>query len=99
MQTQQAGRAGRRGIDTVGHVIHCNNLFDMPTAVEYKNLLTGPAQTLKSKFKISFTLALNLFSTKQDPIKILRQFVDKSLLTADINNEIAYYERITICSA
>ena len=25
-----AGRAGRRGIDTVGHVIHCNNLFRMP---------------------------------------------------------------------
>ena len=23
-----AGRAGRRGIDTIGHVIHCNNLFN-----------------------------------------------------------------------
>ena len=23
--TQMAGRAGRRGIDMVGHVIHCNN--------------------------------------------------------------------------
>ena len=36
--TQMAGRAGRRGIDIIGHVIHLNNLFDSLYDHEYNNL-------------------------------------------------------------
>ena len=57
---QAAGRAGRRGQDVVGHVIHCNDLFDMPATNDYKNILCGSPQKLVSKFRISYPTILNL---------------------------------------
>jgi len=39
--TQAAGRAGRLGLDTVGHVIHLNNLFRNVDSVSYKMMMNG----------------------------------------------------------
>ena len=97
--TQMAGRAGRRGLDTVGHVFHCNNLFELPLNTEYKNMLTGAPQTLTSKFKISFNLILNILAgnnSDYDPenkFSFIKKFVDQSLLASDIKKEIAHYEQ------
>ena len=85
--TQMAGRAGRRGIDTVGHVIHCVNLFEMPLCSDYKHLLTGPPQTLVSKFKISFQMTLGMLGTGQDVLA----FMEQSLLSSDIRKEVCGY--------
>lgn len=51
--TQAAGRAGRLGIDDIGNVIHLSNLFRPISEFEYKQMMTGPPQTLSSKFRVS----------------------------------------------
>ena len=83
--TQMAGRAGRRGIDTVGHVVHCNNLFKVPTQLEYKTILGGKPQSLISKFRISFPLILNLI--KNNKSNDFQQFVEKSMCYGEIQSE------------
>ena len=83
--TQMAGRAGRRGIDTVGHVVHCNNLFPLPTLNEYKNILCGKPQKLVSKFHISYSTVLNLLKNEKSENKDFIHFVGKSMLMNEIN--------------
>lgn len=63
--TQMAGRAGRRGIDTVGYVVHCNNLFPLLPSNQYETLMSGVPQKLVSKYKISYNLILNLLQSGQ----------------------------------
>lgn len=83
--TQAAGRAGRLGLDSVGHVIHLNNLFRNVNSVNYKQMMKGLPQTLTSKFKFSYNLFLNLINTGDNNIA---HFAKKSMITEDVNNEL-----------
>jgi superfamily II RNA helicase len=84
--TQMAGRAGRRGIDTVGHVVHCNNLFNVPTLNDYKTMLGGVPQKLVSKFHISYSLILNLLKNGQS--SGFDKFSEKSMIRNEIQKSI-----------
>lgn len=56
-----------------------------------KNILTGPPQTLTSKFKITFGLTLNIFSIDGN-IGSISDFVGKSFISDEIQKEINWYD-------
>jgi superfamily II RNA helicase len=86
--TQAAGRAGRLGLDKVGHVIHLNNLFRDIVSVNYKAMMNGKPQTLISKFKISYNLLLNLIDIGETDYT---KFAKRSMIQNDIDNEMKEY--------
>ena len=85
--SQSSGRAGRLGLDTVGHVIHLNNLFRDISATAYKTMMNGHPQTLTSKFKISYNLLLNLVDIGDTN---LVGFAKKSMITDDLTSKMKH---------
>jgi superfamily II DNA/RNA helicase len=97
--TQMAGRAGRRGIDTVGHVVHCNNLFELPPLPEYQAILSGKPQKLVSKYHISYSGILSFLQSshfdgekvdengqdKGTPVGDIEQFMKRSMLASELD--------------
>lgn len=83
--TQAAGRAGRLGLDTIGHSIHLPNLFRNVDSVSYKQMMSGKPQTLTSKFKISYHLLLNLLNIGDHN---LTQFASRSMITGDLDEQL-----------
>ena len=89
--TQMAGRAGRRGLDTIGVVIHLLNLFEeIPNNSEYKFIVDGKPQNLVSKFKIHYNLLLRILSNNSS----LQEFVESSMITNEIRKEFVETEKI-----
>jgi len=88
--TQAAGRAGRLGLDTVGHVVHLNNLFRDTQFLSYKQMMNGSPQSLTSKFSLSYNLILNMIEVKNDDD--ICSFVKQGMGSQDINKQLIQLE-------
>ena len=72
---QMCGRAGRRGYDTVGHVVCCQSPFE--GCEEAFDLVIAPPENLKSQFSISYGMVLNLLRAGR-PLSAVRSIVERS---------------------
>lgn len=59
--TQMAGRAGRRGLDTVGSVlIVAPGGDEAPPVAELRQMILGESSKLRSQFRLTYNMILNL---------------------------------------
>jgi superfamily II RNA helicase len=86
---QAAGRAGRLGIDTVGNVIHLNNLFGATELSSYKKMLKGAPQKLISFFKVSYNLLFNMIEKNDNNVL----YAKRSMIQYDIDRQLGGIKR------
>jgi superfamily II RNA helicase len=86
---QMSGRAGRRNIDTIGHVILLTNLYEPLEPTTYYKLFNSSPKVLKSKFRIGYDLALQIKNEEE-----ICRFIEKSMMYEDIITDIEYNKRI-----
>jgi antiviral helicase SKI2 len=77
---QMSGRAGRRGIDTVGNVILLP-LYNFPEETNLKNIMLGRVPSIKSQFDIDYSFYLRAIQTNS-----VEKFMKRSLFYKECCN-------------
>ena len=94
---QMSGRAGRRGLDTVGHVLLLPQIFtETLTRTDLRDLMQGSSQTIKSKFKVDANLVLNFMKKNVDDKVKITEFVKNSMLYGEVETSRKYVQEETI---
>jgi superfamily II RNA helicase len=91
--TQMAGRAGRRGIDTVGYVVHLPNLYALPPPIDYKGMLSGRPERFESKFAVSYGVVLALLQQGPKTVAEMVSFVEGSMAYTTFQKQVAAQKR------
>ncbi|ULT95328.1 hypothetical protein L3Y34_004213 [Caenorhabditis briggsae] len=80
--TQMAGRAGRRGLDSTGTVVIICKDSSIPLPDVLKNVISGQALRLESKFRVTYSMILNLLRVEQLKIEdmLQRSYVESDSL-------------------
>lgn len=93
---QCAGRAGRRGIDTIGHVVHCSNLIREQSIVAYRKLLGGALPSFESSLQIDIATVLGLLRGGAATRRQLAEYFKGTIMAMDMNDSIET-ERAALC--
>ena len=89
---QKAGRAGRRGMDTVGHVVIRTDPNEwMYNERSLQTYLRGESEPVRSSFALSFNSIVNLLERAGK--EHIREVVEKSFLAFAMQSEAKRYER------
>jgi superfamily II RNA helicase len=87
---QMSGRAGRRGIDTHGYVIHLTSLYQRTELVELNTMFSGTPQTIRSQFTFNYQLLLKCLLTESVNIDYI---ADLSMSNDEISKALNTYQR------
>lgn len=78
LYAQTAGRAGRRGMDETGNVIHLQS-YELPSASVWKNIMTGEPPKISSKFRIDYEFIIAMICHNSNPYEAIEEFCSKTM--------------------
>lgn len=76
---QMSGRAGRRGLDKIGHVIILPQ-YDFPDKQALKSVALGKIKSIRSKFDINYSFLLKILQSRSSKFE---DFINDSLFKQD----------------